>query len=98
MPKFDESYSLDRHISSYDPDRERKELSKLKAEHKKERKGALKELRKDAAFIAREKLKERKVADKEYHEKLRRIEGMIQSEEGKEANAYERDKSRRKKK
>ncbi|KAK6541177.1 nucleolar complex protein 14 [Orbilia ellipsospora] len=97
-PKFDEEYSLDRHKSSYDPDRERKELSKLKAEHKKERKGAMRELRKDSQFIAREKLKERKVADQEYHDKMKRIVSMIQNEEGAATNAYERERSKRSKK
>ncbi|EPS44656.1 hypothetical protein H072_1344 [Dactylellina haptotyla CBS 200.50] len=95
-PKFDEEYSLDRHKSSYDPDRERKELSKLKAEHKKEKKGAMRELRKDSQFIAREKLKERKVADQEYHDKMKRIVSMIQNEEGAASNAYEREKAGRK--
>ncbi|KAF3919646.1 hypothetical protein ABW20_dc0105043 [Dactylellina cionopaga] len=93
-PKFDEDYSLDRHKSSYDPDRDRKELNKLKAEHKKERKGAMRELRKDSQFIAREKLKERKVADQEYHDKMKKIVSMIQNEEGAAANAYEREKNK----
>ncbi|KAK6330256.1 nucleolar complex protein 14 [Orbilia blumenaviensis] len=96
-PKFDEDYSLDRHKGSYDADRDRKELSKLKAEHKKERKGAIRELRKDSQFIAREKLKERKVADQEYHDKMKRIVNMIQNEEGAASNAYERERSGRKK-
>ncbi|KAF3085029.1 nucleolar complex protein 14 [Orbilia oligospora] len=96
-PKFDEEYSLDRHKGSYDADRDRKELSKLKAEHKKERKGAMRELRKDSQFIAREKLKERKVADQEYHDKMKRIVNMIQNEEGAATNAYERERSGRKK-
>ncbi|KAK6504034.1 nucleolar complex protein 14 [Arthrobotrys conoides] len=96
-PKFDEDYSLDRHKGSYDADRDRKELSKLKAEHKKERKGAMRELRKDSQFIAREKLKERKVADQEYHDKMKKIVSMIQNEEGAATNAYERERSGRKK-
>ncbi|KAK6332832.1 nucleolar complex protein 14 [Orbilia brochopaga] len=95
MPKFEEEYSLDRHKQSYDKDQDRKELNKLKAEHKKERKGAMRELRKDSQFIAREKLKERKVADKEYHDKMKRIVSMIQNEEGAAANAYEREKAGR---
>ncbi|KAK6533109.1 nucleolar complex protein 14 [Arthrobotrys megalospora] len=96
-PKFDEEYSLDRHKGSYDDDRDRKELSKLKAEHKKERKGAMRELRKDSQFIAREKLKERKVADQEYHDKMKRIVNMIQNEEGAASNAYEKERAGRKK-
>ncbi|RMZ90987.1 hypothetical protein DV736_g1755, partial [Chaetothyriales sp. CBS 134916] len=59
-PLLIDNYNPDRH---YDPDRERAELSKLKAEHKKERKGAMRELRKDANFIAREKLREKKEKD-----------------------------------
>ncbi|KAF3927367.1 hypothetical protein ABW21_db0204158 [Orbilia brochopaga] len=98
MPKFEDEYSLDRHKASYDHDQDRKELNKLKAEHKKERKGAMRELRKDSQFIAREKLKERKVADQEYHDKMKRIVSMIQNEEGAAANAYEREKAGRKKK
>ncbi|KAK6505407.1 nucleolar complex protein 14 [Arthrobotrys musiformis] len=97
-PKFDEDYSLDRHKGSYDADRDRKELSKLKAEHKKEKKGAMRELRKDSQFIAREKLKERKVADQEYHDKMKRIVSMIQNEEGAASNAYERERSKKKSK
>jgi len=94
IPKFHEEYSLDKR--SYDPDRERVALQKLKAEHKKERKGALRELRKDAAFIAREKLKEEKAASKEYHAKMARLTAMIQHEEGQGKNEYEREKRARK--
>ncbi|EWC45217.1 hypothetical protein DRE_05944 [Drechslerella stenobrocha 248] len=96
MPKFEGEYSLDRHKSSYDPDQERKELNKLKAEHKKERKGAIRELRKDSQFVAREKLKERKIADQEYHDKMKKIVSMIQNEEGAAANAYERERGKKK--
>ncbi|KAF8456365.1 nucleolar protein 14 [Terfezia claveryi] len=94
IPKFHEEYSLDKR--SYDPDRERVALQKLKAEHKKERKGALRELRKDAAFISREKLKEEKAASKEYHAKIARLTAMIQHEEGQGKNEYEREKRARK--
>ena len=94
IPKFHEEYSLDKR--SYDPDQERVALQKLKAEHKKERKGALRELRKDAAFIAREKLKEEKAASKEYHAKMARLTAMIQHEEGQGRNEYEREKRSRK--
>ncbi|KAL8824561.1 MAG: hypothetical protein Q9191_004964, partial [Dirinaria sp. TL-2023a] len=52
IPKFEESYNPLSH--SYDPDRQRSELGKLKAAHKKERKGAVRELRKDANFMARQ--------------------------------------------
>lgn len=93
IPKFEETFDPDKH---YDPDRERAELAKLKAEHKKERKGAIRELRKDASFMAREKLKLKKAKDAAYEKKYKRLVADIQSEEGREANAYEREKDARK--
>ena len=93
IPKFEESFNPDRH---YDPDRERSELNKLKAEHKRERKGALRELRKDANFIARESLREKKEKDAAYEKKFKRLVAEIQGEEGREANEYEREKRKRK--
>ncbi|KAI9720370.1 MAG: hypothetical protein M1812_002876 [Candelaria pacifica] len=92
VPKFEESYNPDKH---YDFDQERAELSKLRAEHKRERKGALRELRKDANFIARANLKEKKERDAEYEKKYRRLVAEIQGEEGREANAYDREKRMR---
>jgi nucleolar protein 14 len=93
IPKFEESYNPDRH---YDPDRERSELNKLKAEHKRERKGAMRELRKDANFIARESLREKKEKDAAYEKKFKKLVAEIQGEEGKEAKEYEREKRKRK--
>ena len=93
IPKFEESYNPDRH---YDPDRDRSELNKLKAEHKRERKGAMRELRKDANFIAREGLREKKEKDAAYEKKFKRLVAEIQGEEGKEAKEYEREKRKRK--
>ena len=93
VPKFEESYNPDKH---YDPDRDRSEMSKLKAEHKRERKGALRELRKDANFIARESLKEKRERDTAYEKKYKRLVAEIQGEEGREAKNYEREKRTRK--
>ncbi|EEH06589.1 nucleolar complex protein [Histoplasma capsulatum G186AR] len=92
IPKFEESFNPSRH---YDPDRERAELNKLKAEHKRERKGAMRELRKDANFIARESLREKREKDAEYERKYRRLVAEIQGEEGREAKAYEKEKKAR---
>jgi len=94
IPKFEESFNPDKH---YDPDRERADASKLRAEHKRERKGAIRELRKDAQFIARESLREKKEKDAAYEKKYKRLVAEIQGEEGKEAKAYEREKEARKK-
>lgn len=93
IPKFEEAFDPDKH---YDPDRERAELAKLKAEHKKERKGAMRELRKDANFMAREKLRIKKAKDEAYEKKYKRLVAEIQSEEGRESNAYEREREARK--
>ncbi|KAH8175784.1 nop14-like family protein [Sarocladium implicatum] len=93
IPKFEETYDPDKH---YDPDKDRAELAKLQKEHKRERKGALRELRKDTRFMAREKLRIKKAKDEAYEKKYKRLVAEIQSEEGKEANAYERERSARK--
>ncbi|KAJ6014002.1 hypothetical protein N7540_008593 [Penicillium herquei] len=89
IPKFEENFNPDKH---YDPDRERAESNRLKAEIKRERKGAMRELRKDASFVAREKLREKKERDAEYEKKYKRLVAEIQNEEGRAANEYEREK------
>lgn len=94
VPKFEDSFDPNKH---YDPDRERAELSKLRAEHRRERKGAMRELRKDANFLARENLRRKKERDDAYDRKYRRLVAEIQSEEGKAANEYEREKTARRK-
>ncbi|KAJ5612622.1 hypothetical protein N7510_005816 [Penicillium lagena] len=92
IPKFEENFNPDKH---YDPDRERAEANRLKAEYKRERKGALRELRKDASFVAREKLREKKERDAAYEHKYKRLVAEIQNEEGRAANDYERQKRAR---
>ncbi|KAJ5166562.1 uncharacterized protein N7482_005343 [Penicillium canariense] len=89
IPKFEENFNPDKH---YDPDRERAESNRLKAEYKREKKGAMRELRKDASFVAREKLREKKERDAEYEKKYKKLIAEIQSEEGQAANEYERQK------
>ncbi|KAF2808542.1 Nop14-like protein, partial [Mytilinidion resinicola] len=93
VPKFEEGFNPDRH---YDPDTDRATANKLQAEYKKERKGAMRELRKDANFIAREQLREKKERDRAYETKYKRLVAEIQGEEGKEKNAYERERRARK--
>ncbi|KAB2577806.1 rRNA maturation protein [Lasiodiplodia theobromae] len=93
IPKFEEGFNPDKH---YDPDQERREAAKLKAEYRREKKGAMRELRKDASFIAREKLREKKERDAAYEAKYKRLVAEIQGEEGREKNAYEREKKARK--
>lgn len=93
VPKFEDSFDPTKH---YDPDRERAEAAKLKAEYRREKKGALRELKKDSSFLAREKLKQKKEADAAYEAKQRRLIAEIQGEEGHAKNEYEREKKARK--
>lgn len=61
VPKFEgSSYS---HTKRYDPDAERNAASKLKSQYKQERKGAIRELRKDARFLAGERNREKDEKD-----------------------------------
>ena len=75
IPQVRRKLQSDRH---YDPDRERSDLNKLKAEHKREHKGAMRELRKDANFIARESLREKKEKDEGRKKRERRLIAEIQ--------------------
>ena len=93
IPKFEVNFNPDSH---YDPDRDRAQMQKLQKEHKRERKGALRELRKDARFMARESLKQKKEKDRAYEDKYKKLVASIQSEEGRERNEYERVKRGRK--
>jgi nucleolar protein 14 len=94
IPKFEENFNPERH---YDPDKERTEAAKLKKEHKRERKGAIRELRKDANILALQSLREKKERDAAYEKKYKRLVAEIQGEEGREAKQYEREKEWRKK-
>lgn len=96
LPKFEANYNIDK--KSYDPDTVRREHKKLQALVKKERKGALRELRKDSKFIARHELETRKKADKEYHTNLRKLISTVATEEGTEKNRLEREKRAAKRK
>ena len=59
-PAFEDDFQPDR---SMDPNRDRAELQKLARKTKKEHKGAIRELRKDASFLAVERQKEREKRD-----------------------------------
>ena len=58
IPKFEHTTS--NYLRNRDPDHERNEAAKLKAQYKQERKGAIRELRKDARFLASEQQKKQK--------------------------------------
>ncbi|WFD34435.1 nucleolar complex protein 14 [Malassezia cuniculi] len=90
-PKFDQQ-TYDPH-RAVDPDAERAQAAKLRAQLKRERKGAIRELRKDAQFIAAERAAEREAEDKSYKRKIDRIMGTLQSERSEE-KAMDKAKAR----
>lgn len=91
-PKFESDFAPGRH---YDPDVERGANAKLKAQYKKERKGAIRELRKDNRFLADHKAQEQQAKDAAYNAKMRKVEGSLQSERAEE-KGMEREKDRQK--
>jgi nucleolar protein 14 len=95
MPKYEKTYSIDRR---YDPDRERARKGKETTEYKRELKGAIRELRKDAAFVGREKLLIIKEKDAQYKKKMAKIVGQLAEQEG-AMRGYEKEnkKSKRRK-
>ncbi|OSS50737.1 hypothetical protein B5807_04084 [Epicoccum nigrum] len=92
IPKFEENFDPTKH---YDADRDRADAAKLAKEYRRERKGALRELRKDASFVAREQLRDKKEKDAAYERKYKRLVAEIQGGEGYEKNLYEREKKKR---
>lgn len=93
-PLFDENYNPDAKGRGLDPTQ--REQQKLRALLKKEKKSTLREIRRDTEFEARQQLAEKRAEMSAYHEKLRRLEGQINGEEGAERNAYERERKKRK--
>ncbi|ODQ78513.1 hypothetical protein BABINDRAFT_162718 [Babjeviella inositovora NRRL Y-12698] len=96
VPKFEENFNPDK--KSYDPDRERQEIGKLKAQLKKERKITIREIRKDTKFTARQQIKEKKADNDAYHAKMKHIYNSVSTVEGAAKNEYEREKKLRKNK
>ncbi|KAI0787126.1 Nop14-like family-domain-containing protein [Irpex lacteus] len=70
IPRFEHASS--NYLRNRDPDHERNEASKLCAQVKQERKGAIRELRKDARFLAAEQQKKQKEKDKAYNDSMKR--------------------------
>ncbi|KAI0660726.1 nucleolar protein 14 [Cubamyces menziesii] len=93
VPKFEHTTS--NYLRNRDPDHERNEAAKLRAQYKQERKGAIRELRKDARFLAAEQQKKQKEKDREYNERMKRVFGSLESERAEE-KAMEREKMKEK--
>lgn len=78
-----------------DPDHERQEAAKLRKQYKEERKGAIRELRKDARFLASVEQERQREKDKSYNERMKKVFGSMEVERA-EGKAQEREKAREK--
>lgn len=93
-PKYEENFNPEKR--SYDENRERQETNKMRSQVKQERKIAMREMRKDTRFEARQQIKEKKESYAAYHTKMARIMNQINTVEGAEKNEYERERKLRK--
>ncbi|KAG7447628.1 Nop14-like protein [Guyanagaster necrorhizus] len=93
IPKFETSSSS--YLRHQDPDHERNEAAKLRNQYKKEKKGAIRELRKDAKFLAGVQQQKQKDKDRVYNENMRRVFGSIEGERAEE-KSMEREKAKEK--
>jgi nucleolar protein 14 len=91
IPKFETTSSS--YLRRQDPDHEKNEASKLRNQYKQERKGAIRELRKDARFLAVVEQKKEIEKDRAYNERMRRVFGSIEGERAEE-KAMEREKAK----
>ncbi|KAI6034536.1 Nop14-like protein [Pisolithus microcarpus] len=71
IPKFEQKSSL--YLRRQDPDHERNEVSKLRYQLKQEKKGAIRELRKDARFIAAVEQKKQMEKDQAYNKRMKKV-------------------------
>jgi len=92
LPKFSMTHSLD---SKNDPNHERAGLSKLKAQHRREKKSVIRELRKEARTEAVVRSEEGRRKDRVYQEKMRIATGIMKS--GNDVGKWERDQKRKRK-
>ncbi|KAH9999986.1 nucleolar protein 14 [Russula vinacea] len=93
IPKFESTSSS--YLRARDPDHERQEAAKLRRQYKEERKGAIRELRKDARFLAGVEQEKRREKDRTYHERMKKVFGGIEVERAEEKE-LEREKAREK--
>ncbi|XP_048318626.2 uncharacterized protein LOC107429082 isoform X1 [Ziziphus jujuba] len=77
-PKFEENFVKGR---DYDPDRERAEMRKLKKRLKEERKGAVRELRKDNHFLYEVKAMDKAQMEAERAENFGKVTQFLQEQE-----------------
>ncbi|OQR82716.1 nucleolar protein [Achlya hypogyna] len=77
VPKFDENYAMRKDKTA---DRDKAQLKQLQRQVKRERKGASRELRRDAAFLARQRQEEHASWQKEKGEKQREIRAWMEQQ------------------
>ncbi|KAL0577466.1 nucleolar complex protein 14 [Marasmius crinis-equi] len=93
VPRFESTSSS--YLRAQDPDKERKEATKLRNEYKKERKGAIRELRKDAKFLAGVEQSKQKEKDRQYSESMKKAFSSLESERA-EQKSMDREKAKAK--
>jgi len=93
VPKFEHTTSS--YLRARDPDHERQEAAKLRRQYKEERKGAIRELRKDARFLAGVEQEKQREKDQSYQARMKKVFGSIEVERAEE-KALEREKARAK--
>lgn len=91
VPKFESSSSS--YLRSRDPDYEKNEASKLRHQLKQEKKGAIRELRKDARFLAGVQQTQQREKDRTYKERMAGVFGSMESERA-EQKALDREKQK----
>ncbi|KAK9825822.1 hypothetical protein WJX74_010755 [Apatococcus lobatus] len=77
-PRFEEDFARNK---DYDPDRERAQQKRLQKEVNREKRGAMRELRRDAAFLGEERDKERQAHKAERKGVVRRNNAFLQQQE-----------------
>lgn len=75
IPKFEKEYSLDK--KSYDPNHDRAKSAKLRSQYHDVKRTAIRMLRLDGQFIARETEKMQRDKDTKYAAKIKRIHGQL---------------------
>jgi nucleolar protein 14 len=94
VPKF--SATSSNYLRKQDPDQERAAASKLRNQVKQERKGAIRELRKDSRFLAGVQQKRQADEAKGYNDRMKKVFGSIEGERA-EQKVLDREKTREKK-
>lgn len=90
LPKFSMAHSFD---SKNDPDHDRASLSKLRAQHRREKKSIVHELRKEARTEAIVRSEEGRKKDAVYEEKMKIANGIMRA--GNNVGKWERDQKRK---